>query len=365
MKYDISISGTIGWDTSAGYIKYMLNQQKGKRCDVRICSLGGYVTDGMDIYQMFKDHGDVHCHFVGMSASAATFLAMGAKEVTMDRHALILIHNASSMQFAWGSYNKEQLDELIKNLGKEREQLNTIDDCIASIYADRCKKDIEEVKEKMKVAAWINAEDAKTLGIVDSITDVDAEEMKEINFFNSLYSNDKLTELGLPLPPSSEEEHPTASESILVKVAQLLGLKKPQFTQPTNATTTTNTMLKIFACVAALLAVDGFALNDKDNIELTQDQLKALDDAMKQKEDKISNLQKEIDDLKKQTPASKPEDVETINDLTTKLNKALEDIKAKDQQIENLKKAPATDTTDAPASTEEEATGAEFVNLYK
>ena len=150
MKYDITINGTIGWETTSDYISYQLQKMKGKRVDVRICSLGGYVTDGIDIYQLLRDHGDVHCHFVGMSASAATFLAMGAKSVDMVKNSLILIHNASIGQFTWGSYNKEQLDELIKSLGKDREDLATIDSLIASVYADRCGKSIEEVMPKIR-----------------------------------------------------------------------------------------------------------------------------------------------------------------------------------------------------------------------
>lgn len=364
MKYDISITGTIGWETSADYIQYQLSKMKNKRVDVRICSLGGYVTDGMDIYQMFKDHGDVHCHFVGMSASAATFLAMGAKSVDMVKNSLILIHNASLMKFNWGSYNKEQLDELIRSLGKDREELATIDSVIASIYADRCGKSLSEVEEKMKVAAWINSKDAKEFGLVDSIRDeVDDDESKAQNIINCMIpTNDALTELGLPPLPEQEQENSAESKSLLAKVAQLLGLNKPGSQISNVATADNNPMLKIFATVAALLAVDGFNLNDKDNIELTQDQMKQLEDSQRESQNEIKNLKDQVKDMEGK---QRPEDATTISDLQNQLKKAQDDLKAANEQIKNLtEKAPAEDTSNAAPATSEEVTGVAFAHLF-
>ena len=367
MKYDITINGTIGWSTTSGYIAYRLREMKGKRVDVRICSLGGYVTDGIDIYQLFKDHGDVHCHFVGMSASAATFLAMGAKSVDMVKNSLILIHNASMGQWAYGSYNKEQLDELIKSLGKDREQLATIDSLIASVYADRCGKSIEEVEEKMKVAAWITSSEAKEFGLVDAIReDVEDDEKNAKNIVDSLIpTNDNLKELGLPPLPETAEENPTASESLLQKVAQKLGLIKQVVNQePTAATNAT--MLKIFTTVAALLAVEGFALNDKGNVELTQEQLKTLDDAAKKGAEDLKNLQEELKNLKKpaDNPGTETAPDGTENSLADQLKAAKDEIKQLKDQIENLKGKPADETHVAPVTEENEVTGSEFTKLF-
>lgn len=366
MRYDITISGTIGWETSADYIKYQLAKMKGKRVDVCICSLGGYVTDALDIYQQFRDHGDVHCHFVGMSASAATFLAMGAKSVDMVKNSLILIHNASLYQFNWGSYNKEQLDELIKSLGKDREELATIDKLIATIYADRCGKTVEEVEEKMKVAAWINSTNAKAFGLIDEIRDtVDDDETKAQNIINSMSpTDDTLTELGLPPLPedySQEEENPTDKKSLLTMVAQLLRLKKQSPHISNLATADRQPMLKIFATVATLLAVDGFNLNNEDKIELTQEQMKQLDDALKENNEKIKTLNETVTNPQKE---QHPEDAKIIADLQAQLKKTQEDLATANEQIENLKKTPGDDTNNAPAATEEEVTGTAFAQIF-
>ena len=160
-KYDLYLTGTVGWSITAGYVKYVLDNSKGKPVNVAISSLGGYVDTGLQIYELFKNHGEVNVEFLGMSASAATFMAMGAKSIKMAKNALILIHNSAQWVDAWGTKNKEQIDEIIKRLKFQRDQLSTIDDVLAQIYADRNGKSVDEVKQKMKVAAWIKAADAK------------------------------------------------------------------------------------------------------------------------------------------------------------------------------------------------------------
>ena len=65
MEYALVISGTIGcwWNgCSADYVRYTLNKNKDKDVHVGFCSLGGFVKDGLEMYQAFKDHGNVHAH---------------------------------------------------------------------------------------------------------------------------------------------------------------------------------------------------------------------------------------------------------------------------------------------------------------
>lgn len=311
-KYDLYLTGTVGgWGISSDYVKYVLDKKKDQPVDVAICSLGGYVTTGLEIYELFKNHGNVTCYFLGMSASAATFMAMGAKKVVMSKNALVLIHNAMGSVFEWGNLNKEEIDELVKRLQFQRSQLNTIDDVLAEIYAEKSGKTVDDVKAKMRVAAWIKAADAKEFGLVDEIAD--AEQMPD-NVQN-IFSNSIIQDMGLPaLPkgfnPATGEENPTAG--VLQKVMEMLRGLMPQTT-----TDDVNKEMKItvFAALAALLSVkDGFEANDKGIVSLTQDQLKVIDDKLKEQDDackqasdtlkaqksKIDKLEKERNDLEEQ-----------------------------------------------------------------
>lgn len=315
-KYDLYLTGTVGWGITAGYVKYVLDNSKGKPVTVAVSSMGGYVDTGLQIYELFKNHGDVTVEFLGMSASSATFMAMGAKTIKMAKNALILIHNSMTWVDEWGSRNKEQIEESIKRLKFQRDQLSTIDDVLAQIYADRNGKPVDEVKAKMKVAAWIKAADAVDFGIVDEVIDaVKVDGAAPQNVTNSI-----INEMGLPpLPsgfnPESGEESPAG---ILQKAMELLKGLRNSF-----AVNQESKMIKIFTCVMALLAIkDGFQPNDQGDIVLTQDQMKKIDDQLKLQDDACKKAKTLIDSLK--------DEVKKLKD----------DITSKDDEIKNLKEGP-------------------------
>ena len=312
-----------------------------------ICSLGGYVNTGLHIYELFRNHGQVTCHFIGMSASAATFMAMGAKKVVMSKNALILIHNAMGLVCEWGSMNKEQLDELVKRLQFQRSQLNTIDDVLAEIYAEKSGKSVDEVKEKMKVAAWIKASDAKDFGLVDEITD--AEKIPD-NIQNT-YSNSLIKDMGLPALPKgfntrTGEENPTAG--VLQKVVEMLKGLMPE----TSTDKIQNEMkITVFAALAALLAVkDGFEADEKGNVSMTQDQLKTIDaelskqndackqasDTLKAQKEKIDKLEKEKKDLEEQVKNLKGSAGTKVEE---KVDGGNENVSAANELFESIKNA--------------------------
>ncbi len=317
-KYDLYLTGEVGWSISAGYVKYVLNEKAGKPVNVAICSLGGYVDTGLQIYELFKNHGEVNVEFIGMSASAATFMAMGAKTVKMAKNALILIHNSSSWIDEWGQRNKEQIDEMINRLKFQRDQLSTIDDVLAQIYAERNGKSIDDVKAKMKIAAWIKAEDALDFGIVDEI--IESEKAETNNSYKT--TNSLISDYGLPPLPAGfnpETEEDTPESSILQKAVGMLTGLIPKI----SAKKSQNQMIKIFTAVMALLKItDGFQPDEKGNISLTQDQMKDINDTLKSQDEACKKAKGVIDQLKEE-------------------NKTLKaDIEAKDNEIKNLKEGP-------------------------
>ena len=315
-KYDLYLTGTVGWSITAGYVKYVLDNSKGKPVTVAISSLGGYVDTGLQIYELFKNHGDVTVEFLGMSASSATFMAMGAKNIKMAKNALILIHNSMTWVGEYGSRNKEQIDECIKRLKFQRDQLSTIDDILAQIYADRNGKSIEDVKAKMKVAAWIKAADAVEFGIVDEV--IDAEKIE--GAASNKITNSIINDMGLPpLPsgfnPESGEETPAG---VLQKAMELLKGLKNSF-----ANNQDSKMIKIFASTMALLAIkDGFQPNEQGDIVLTQDQMKKIDDQLKSQDDACKAAKTTIDKMK------------------AEIDKLKSSIASKDEEIKNLKEGP-------------------------
>ena len=315
-KYDLYLTGTVGWSISAGYVKYVLDNSKGKPVTVAISSLGGDVDTGLQIYELFKNHGDVTVEFLGMSASSATFMAMGAKTIKMAKNALILIHNSMTWVGEYGSRNKEQIDECIKRLKFQRDQLSTIDDVLAQIYADRNGKSIEDVKAKMKVAAWIKAADAVEFGIVDEVIDaVKVDSATPQNVKNIIINDMGLPPLPSGFNPESGEETPAG---VLQKAMELLKGLKNSF-----ANNQDSKMIKIFASTMALLAIkDGFQPNEQGDIVLTQDQMKKIDDQLKSQDDACKAAKTTIDKMK------------------AEIDKLKSSIASKDEEIKNLKEGP-------------------------
>ena len=315
-KYDLYLTGTVGWSISADYVKFVLDKSKGKHVDVAVCSLGGYVDTGLEIYELFRNHGDVTVEFLGMSASAATFMAMGAKHVRMAKNALILIHNSMAYIMEWGRLNKEQLDETLKRLKFQRDQLSTIDDVLAQIYADRNGKSIDEVKEKMKVAAWLKAADAVEFGIVDEV--IEAEKPAGAS---NMVTNSMINDMGLPELPQGfdlETGEDTPAVGILQRAVRMLSGLIPSLSAQNK-----KSMKKIFNFVMAVLAMtDGFDCTDQGDITLKEDQLKKIDDQLKLQDEACKQAKTVIDSQK------------------AEIKKLKDDLASKDQEIENLKKGP-------------------------
>lgn len=337
MEYQFVISGTIGvsydwWTgqkgTTTKEVRDFLNAHKGEEVHVAVSSPGGYVDSGLEIYQLVKDHGKVHMHIMGMTASAATFLTMGAMSVDMVDGSLMLIHNASTAVMEWQSANKKELDRIIEKYTKERNDLDTIDKVIASLYARKSGKTLEECLAKMDKAAWLSPQDALDFGLIDQIRD--DKEFKGNHPTN--ISNFLVKEYGLPPFPAAAAESGNPTKSLFQKsvgaMKSLFHNKPAQNEQP---------MIKIFASVMALLAItDGFQPNDDGSISLTQDQMKKVDDRLGALETEARNEREAKDKLQKALDAA--------NAL---LKKAQDDLATANETIKNLKGAPGDETKKA------------------
>lgn len=221
MEYNLVISGTIGswWGScSADYVRYVLSQNKGKEVHVGFCSLGGFVKDGLEINQAFKDHGNVHAHAFGMNASISTIAMLGCKTIDIVKGSFFLIHNVSVLIDKYEQNNKEQIDSYIAKLKAQRESLKTFDDVLASMYADKTGKTIDECLAQMKKGNWLSAQQAKDFGLVDSIReDKETEKaaVEHTNQFVNSYSN-IFKDAGIPPLPSTLQEDATPSISSVV-----------------------------------------------------------------------------------------------------------------------------------------------------
>lgn len=199
-NFHIFLKGEVGsrylGNFTSDMVNFVLDKYKDTEVHVLINSLGGYTHEGLAISSLFKIHGNVHVHFIGESASAATIAAMGAKKISIDADAAFLVHRCSSIVFAWDYMNADQLDEHIKQLEKQKEDQQTLDTIVAGLYARRCKKSKEELLQLMSKDTWLTAREALEWGFVDEITDDD--EDKEPLTESTVAA---MSSAGMPLPP--------------------------------------------------------------------------------------------------------------------------------------------------------------------
>lgn len=196
MKYDLHIDGPIGYWITAGGVRYSLETitheklkaretsgtggtggaggtggtgERNPEVHVRVCSPGGSLSDGLAICALFRDHGNVHVHIQGMTASAATVLAMGARRISMSPESVMLVHNASYLLLEWEQANKEKLSEKQEQYEDMKTNLATLDSVMADLYATRSGGNREELAELMKEERWLSAQECLELGLIDAI----------------------------------------------------------------------------------------------------------------------------------------------------------------------------------------------------
>jgi len=321
MDYQIIINDYIG-DHWAGTDKVSIQNQiakyKDEHVDVKISSLGGSLDDGLDIRQQFIDHGDVTAHLHGFVASAATVIAMGAKKIVMGKYALFLVHQCSNTVLVWEQMNADDLQALIEQLQKNKEDNEKIDQVLAAMYASRCKNHTqEELLELLKESKWLTAQEALEWGFIDEIADTDEDAPQMTNSLAKKFNAAGLPLTGLEIQPDGG----SFARSILDSLKSIKDIltPKPKNSAVEEHSTKLITMNEELIKVNALLAVESLTFED-GKIALTEDQMKAV-------ENRLNELESQHD-----------ADVNTIAERDNTISELTE-------QVAALQAAPADETS--------------------
>ena len=317
--YHLHLKGYVGgYDFNANYVDYVLDKYKDEEVHVLINSLGGSVATALSVSAAFKRHGNVHVHYEGMNASAATIASLGAKTVTIDRNAMYLVHQCSQEFFLWDGLNADQLEDLIANLEKTKNDLNKIDLNIAGGYAARCKKEKAELLDLMREGGWLSAEEAQAWGFVDEVTDLPEDEKPHM----TAEVKDFMAAAGIPMPnlPMDDDDE----RGLLSRFREFLRSIYPN-RETTNQIISTMKK-RIFTVIAAILAVETFECEEGGSASLTDEQLATL-------ENHINGLQGQVDEAHAQL-VQRDTDIEGLK----------AQIAAKDAEIAELSKQPAAST---------------------
>lgn len=299
MEYNIYINGSIGWPFSAEFVREELAKCKEKKCVVYLSSLGGSVRDALQIRQLFIEHGDVECHLHGFVASAATILAMGAKKVVMGEFALLLVHRCSDRVDTWGQMNAEEIERAIKNLESSKDALETIDHTIASIYAARTGKNVEEVAEWMEKAEWLTAQECLDRGLIDEICKDDCQQTMTAALRGEFLA------CGLPLPTQEPRKEKKTARTLMQAISDLFEKKPTEITNHTNNEPKMKET-KQYALILAALSAESL-MAEEGKIALTEEQMGTIEARLSEltaeaakKDERIQDLEQQISTLKAQ-----------------------------------------------------------------
>jgi ATP-dependent protease ClpP protease subunit len=142
------------------------------RIVAHINSPGGFVDDGIAIYNGLRDHpAAVSVVVDGGAQSIASVIAMAADpgELTMNRFSNLMIHDAASILDILGYFQPADLLQVEQDVRQMRLVLEKFSDLISGVYAERAGGTPAQWREAMKAETWYTAEEAVAAGLADRV----------------------------------------------------------------------------------------------------------------------------------------------------------------------------------------------------
>ena len=209
---------------TAEYLSGRLKMDTGATT-LKINSPGGDVFAALSISNAIREHGNVTTSIDGLCASAAVMVAIAGKRVCMASNGLIMLHAPSTLLIDF--VNKEQLAQMQTTLEK-------IEESILATYRQRIPN-----FQMPSGETWLNAAQAKDMGLIDEITGAVQVEMKNnLLFMNSLTVDMNRFDVGrLTLAMSKPDSTLQSREEIIreVRAEELKRIKALQRLKTSNS----------------------------------------------------------------------------------------------------------------------------------
>lgn len=162
---ELAVDDVIGQDwwftgvTAKSVNRWLKDNAKAKEILVRVNSPGGDVHEGFAIMNALKrSDARVIVEIEGLAASAASVIAMAGDEIRVHQGAMVMIHEAWGIM-AGSADDFEARAELLRKINVDA----------AAVYAARTGQSNERVLELMAAETWMTADEAKSLGFVDTV----------------------------------------------------------------------------------------------------------------------------------------------------------------------------------------------------
>lgn len=160
---EIDIREFVGWwDTEQKTFIDRIRAAAPKAITVNIASPGGFVADALPIHDFLKAYpAPVTVNITGLTASAATMIAMAGDRVRMSENALFLAH-----------YGRYEAYGTVEDIERAAESLRTVNRLIFGLYKKRVAggdMDDDDLDDYLKADTWLTAAEARAHGFIDEI----------------------------------------------------------------------------------------------------------------------------------------------------------------------------------------------------
>lgn len=191
--------------TSRDVIDALAEHGRDNDITVRINSGGGYVDDGVAIFNALSAHkGKVTVVVDALAASSASVIAMAGDERIMRKGSMLMIHDPSTV--IWGT--AEDMEKAVRMLEKHADNL-------AGIYADVTGEDVDDIRADMKAETWLSADDAVERGFATAANDKKAKAAAAHDY--SVYAHAPERLVALSRSKDWSRERPAAKASASAK----------------------------------------------------------------------------------------------------------------------------------------------------
>ena len=139
---------------------------------VRINSAGGYVQEGIAIYNALAMHkGKVTVQVDSVALSSASLIAMAGDDRIMLAGSLMMIHDAASITI--GNADDHEVS---------RSMLDKMSSQFAAIYSSTTGKPADDIRTAMKAETWMTSDEAVEAGYATEAQDTKAKAVAAFDF---------------------------------------------------------------------------------------------------------------------------------------------------------------------------------------
>jgi len=157
----INVTGIIGWDTTAEDVREQLQTANGEDIEAIISSPGGLVSEGLDIFNQFRNYkGHRIARLSGFAMSMASYIPLAFDHIIAEDNAVFMIHNVSGG--VWGDHNE------ILSFGAFVKSLSGL---LCRAYVKRSGIESDEIAAMMDSETYLFGKEIVERGFADEVID--------------------------------------------------------------------------------------------------------------------------------------------------------------------------------------------------